>query len=155
MLLYKNSAKSVKSAGVELSVRNKISFSKFKRLCGKELKIRGRRLFQATGEEIHFLDEIRQGSSLFVSQGEPFFKNKGGKEESVIGLRFAVVGKGGVGKSAITLRYVRDFFVNFWDRTVEDAYQKTVDYNRQLYKLSILDTAGQDVSIVEATVLFL
>ena len=34
-------------------------------------------------------------------------------------IRLAVLGAGGVGKSALTLRYVRDFFVTVWDPTIE------------------------------------
>lgn len=145
--LHWNSPSSAKLKPVEVTVRRNISLNKFKRVCAKELKVKAKKIYQTTGEEVQFMDEVRQGATLFVSQGEPFFKNKDAKAgDEVVNLRFAVVGKGGVGKSAITLRYVRNFFVNFWSHTVEDAYQKTVDYNRQLYKLSILDTAGQDVS---------
>lgn len=34
-------------------------------------------------------------------------------------IKLAVLGAGGVGKSALTLRYVRDFFVTDWDPTIE------------------------------------
>ena len=34
-------------------------------------------------------------------------------------IKLAVPGAGGVGKSALTLRYVRDFFVTDWDPTIE------------------------------------
>ena len=61
-------------------------------------------------------------------------------------IAISVVGGGGVGKSALTLRYVRDFFVDYWDATIEDAYRKTVDVDGKLCVLEILDTAGQDVS---------
>ena len=33
----------------------------------------------------------------------------------------AVLGTGHVGKSALTLRFVRNFFVSDWDPTIEDA----------------------------------
>ncbi len=53
-------------------------------------------------------------------------------------------GAGGVGKSALTLRYVRDFFVKGWDPTIEDAYMKTVEMDDGTkVQLEILDTAGQ------------
>ena len=56
----------------------------------------------------------------------------------------AVFGAGGVGKSALTLRYVRDFFVKGWDPTIEDAYMKTVEMDDgSKVQLEILDTAGQ------------
>ena len=34
-------------------------------------------------------------------------------------IKLAVLGAGGVGKSALTLRYVRDFFISDWDPTIE------------------------------------
>ena len=42
-------------------------------------------------------------------------------------INVAVLGAGGAGKSALTLRFVRNFFVEGWDPTIEDAYCKTVD----------------------------
>ena len=41
-------------------------------------------------------------------------------------IRLAVLGAGGVGKSALTLRYVRDFFVTDWDPTIEGAVHELV-----------------------------
>lgn len=60
-------------------------------------------------------------------------------------LHVAVLGAGYVGKSALTLRFVRDFFVKDWDATIEDSYRKTVTVNNTTVPLEILDTAGQDV----------
>jgi small GTP-binding protein len=39
---------------------------------------------------------------------------------------------------------VRDFFVDHWDPTIEDAYRKAVDVDATQCQLEILDTAGQD-----------
>jgi GTPase KRas protein len=39
---------------------------------------------------------------------------------------------------------VRDFFVDHWDPTIEDAYRKSVEVDAQPCQLEILDTAGQD-----------
>lgn len=57
----------------------------------------------------------------------------------------SVLGSGGVGKSALTLRFVRDYFVKDWDPTIEDAYRKAITVDDGLCMLEILDTAGQDV----------
>lgn len=56
----------------------------------------------------------------------------------------SVVGAGGVGKSALTLRFVRNSFINNWDPTIEDAYSKPVEVDHKICKLDILDTAGQE-----------
>lgn len=59
-------------------------------------------------------------------------------------FHFVVVGSGGVGKSAITIRFVNRLFEAKYDPTIEDRYQKIVDYQGIPCVLEILDTAGQD-----------
>ena len=54
-----------------------------------------------------------------------------------------VLGSAGVGKSAVTLRFINDTFVEDWDPTIEDAYRKPVDVDGKTCMLEILDTAGQ------------
>lgn len=61
-------------------------------------------------------------------------------------MNISVLGSGGVGKSAVTLRFVREYFVKDWDPTIEDAYRKPVNIDDDSCMLEILDTAGQDVS---------
>mmetsp|Transcript_20594 Transcript_20594/g.30219 ORF Transcript_20594/g.30219 Transcript_20594/m.30219 type:complete len:288 (-) Transcript_20594:119-982(-) len=93
--------------------------------------------------EIKSIDEISPNDTIICTAGEPCWKENdlGGREELI---RVAVFGGGGVGKSALTLRYVRDFFVKGWDPTIEDAYMKTVEMDDGTkVQLEILDTAGQ------------
>eukprot|EP00118_Oscarella_pearsei_P025924 m.309050 g.309050 ORF g.309050 m.309050 type:complete len:218 (+) comp45379_c0_seq1:176-829(+) len=59
-------------------------------------------------------------------------------------ITLCVVGSGGVGKSCVTLRYLKDEFVEYYDPTVEESYYKEVEYGTQLYDVEIVDTAGQD-----------
>ncbi|KAG0051501.1 hypothetical protein BGZ83_003622 [Gryganskiella cystojenkinii] len=56
-----------------------------------------------------------------------------------------VVGDGAVGKSAMTLRFLRDHrFHDEYDPTIEDSYCKHVEVDGQEYTLDITDTAGQE-----------
>jgi GTPase KRas protein len=113
--------------------------------CGKKLGIKKtKKIFLYTGAEISAIDEIQNDDMLYVSCGEAFYKNAGPVETGQETFHVSVLGSGGVGKSAITLRFVRDFFVKDWDPTIEDAYRKTVDVDDKLCMLEILDTAGQD-----------
>lgn len=57
--------------------------------------------------------------------------------------RIVVLGDGGVGKSALTLQYVRHNFVDYHDPTIEDAYQQRTVIDTEPCLLDILDTAGQ------------
>ena len=52
-------------------------------------------------------------------------------------IRLAVLGAGGVGKSALTLRYVRDFFVTDWDPTIEGKIVQFVNYTFRVSKRSV------------------
>mmetsp|Transcript_2865 Transcript_2865/g.3195 ORF Transcript_2865/g.3195 Transcript_2865/m.3195 type:complete len:195 (+) Transcript_2865:37-621(+) len=56
----------------------------------------------------------------------------------------AVFGASGVGKTAITIRFVNNHFVIDYDPTIEDAYRKVLSVDSQVTLLDILDTAGQE-----------
>eukprot|EP00005_Dracoamoeba_jomungandri_P006273 CAMPEP_0174262284 /NCGR_PEP_ID=MMETSP0439-20130205/12887_1 /TAXON_ID=0 /ORGANISM="Stereomyxa ramosa, Strain Chinc5" /LENGTH=196 /DNA_ID=CAMNT_0015346975 /DNA_START=66 /DNA_END=656 /DNA_ORIENTATION=+ len=58
--------------------------------------------------------------------------------------RFVVVGAGGVGKSAITVRFIQGNFVEKYDPTIEDSYIKQVEVDGVACVLDIMDTAGQE-----------
>jgi len=55
-----------------------------------------------------------------------------------------VMGAGGVGKSAITVQFIHDKFLNRYDPTVEDSYRKVMVVDGESCTLDIMDTAGQD-----------
>jgi len=59
-------------------------------------------------------------------------------------LRVVVVGGGGVGKSALTVRFIQGNFVEKYDPTIEDSYRKKVEVDGQSYMLDVMDTAGQE-----------
>jgi len=58
--------------------------------------------------------------------------------------KIVVLGGGGVGKSALTIRLVTDNFLDEYDPTIEDSYRKQVDIDGETVLLDILDTAGQE-----------
>lgn len=58
--------------------------------------------------------------------------------------KIVVLGSGGVGKSALTIRLVTDNFLDEYDPTIEDSYRKSVMIDDQNALLDILDTAGQE-----------
>lgn len=49
---------------------------------------------------------------------------------------------GGVGKSALTVQFVRNVFVSTYDPTIEDTYRKVINIDGQQCLVEILDTAG-------------
>jgi len=58
--------------------------------------------------------------------------------------KMVVMGGGGVGKSALTIRLISGNFLDEYDPTIEDSYRKTVAIDGIPATLDILDTAGQD-----------
>eukprot|EP00483_Globobulimina_turgida_P000273 UN00273 len=58
--------------------------------------------------------------------------------------KIVVLGGGGVGKSALTIRLVSDDFLEEYDPTIEDSYRKQCDLDGRSVMLDVLDTAGQD-----------
>jgi len=58
--------------------------------------------------------------------------------------KITVLGGGGVGKSALTIRLVTDNFLDEYDPTIEDSYRKQVEVDSKSALLDILDTAGQE-----------
>lgn len=119
------------------------SMEKFLDLAGERLGIKAQRAFLNTDElpEVKHVDILSQDDVVIVTEGE---HPRDDKEEEIPLIRLAVLGAGGVGKSALTLRYVRDYFVTDWDPTIEDAYRTTVEVDGVRCKLEVLDTAGQD-----------
>lgn len=59
-------------------------------------------------------------------------------------VRLVVVGIGGVGKSALTLFFMYDEFVQDYEPTRVDSYRKRIICNGEEVNLHILDTAGQE-----------
>ena len=55
-----------------------------------------------------------------------------------------LLGDGGVGKSALTLRFVNNIFVEEYDPTIEDTYLKNITVDGIKKLVEIIDTAGQE-----------
>eukprot|EP01101_Sappina_pedata_P005995 TRINITY_DN287_c0_g1_i1.p1 TRINITY_DN287_c0_g1~~TRINITY_DN287_c0_g1_i1.p1 ORF type:complete len:187 (-),score=60.55 TRINITY_DN287_c0_g1_i1:25-585(-) len=58
--------------------------------------------------------------------------------------RVVIVGDGGVGKSALTIQFIKNVFVTDYDPTIEDSYRKQLCVDDLPCVMDILDTAGQE-----------
>jgi len=114
------------------------------RVAAEKLEIKATILFMKDGTQLTKLDKLLDNDTVYVSQGEPFFKGR--KEQKLKAFKVGVLGHGAVGKSALTLRFVQGQFVANYDPTIEDTYRKVVDGlpNDQTVQLEVLDTAGQE-----------
>ncbi len=121
--------------GTPLEVRRGWSLKKLKKAAGKATGVKTpRKIFTDQGREVTGVDEIQLSFSgdathMYVSGGEPFFGGPGAlaayspgpKAAPPVTKSISVLGVGGVGKSALTLRFVRQFFQDVWDPTIETA----------------------------------
>jgi len=57
-------------------------------------------------------------------------------------FKLAILGDGGVGKSAIALRLISGSFIEHYDPTVEDSHRKIVFVDNSACLLEIVDTCG-------------
>eukprot|EP00761_Pharyngomonas_kirbyi_P001761 gb/GECH01001765.1/.p1 GENE.gb/GECH01001765.1/~~gb/GECH01001765.1/.p1 ORF type:complete len:195 (+),score=49.69 gb/GECH01001765.1/:1-585(+) len=56
--------------------------------------------------------------------------------------KIAIVGGSGVGKSALTVRFVQGKFIEEYDPTIEDSYKKYVELDSRSMWIELFDTAG-------------
>jgi len=59
-------------------------------------------------------------------------------------IKMVVVGGGGVGKSALVIRFVQNSFVTEYDPTIEDSYRKQIILDEVGTVCDVLDTAGME-----------
>lgn len=59
-------------------------------------------------------------------------------------VKVVVLGEGGVGKSALTIRLITDNFLEEYEPTIEDSYQRTIVVDGESVNLNVVDTAGQE-----------
>jgi len=57
--------------------------------------------------------------------------------------KFVIVGDGGVGKSALTIRYITNLYLGDYDPTIADFYRKQVKLAELTYLLELFDTVSQ------------
>ncbi|KAJ7462718.1 ras protein [Mycena galericulata] len=56
----------------------------------------------------------------------------------------AVLGDGGVGKTALAVQFTLNCFVGTYDPTIEDAYRKQFVVDNRMCFVEVIDTAGQE-----------
>uniref|UniRef100_A0AC35UHP9 Galactose-1-phosphate uridylyltransferase n=1 Tax=Rhabditophanes sp. KR3021 TaxID=114890 RepID=A0AC35UHP9_9BILA len=59
-------------------------------------------------------------------------------------FKVVVLGSGGIGKSALTVQFVSNHFIDQYSPTIEDFFRKQIEVNGDPCVLEILDTAGTE-----------
>uniref|UniRef100_A0A915JMF4 small monomeric GTPase n=1 Tax=Romanomermis culicivorax TaxID=13658 RepID=A0A915JMF4_ROMCU len=100
-----------------------------------------------------FLIENNNNNKEILADFSPKNRNRtkmtssGAKSKTVQSLplhKVIMVGSGGVGKSALTLQFMYDEFVEEYEPTKADSYRKKVVLDGEECQIDILDTAGQE-----------
>jgi len=58
--------------------------------------------------------------------------------------RVAILGDGGVGKTALAVQFTLNCYVETYDPTIEDAYRKQFEVDNRMCFIEVIDTAGQE-----------
>jgi len=58
--------------------------------------------------------------------------------------RVALLGDGGVGKTALAVQFTLNCFIETYDPTIEDAYRKQLLVDDKMCFVEVIDTAGQE-----------
>ncbi|KAJ7326118.1 Ras of Complex, Roc, domain of DAPkinase [Desmophyllum pertusum] len=66
-------------------------------------------------------------------------------DDQVKPFKVIVFGEAGVGKSALSIRYVCQEFSSTYDPTIEDNYETDIEVDGCPIKVEVIDTAGNDV----------
>jgi len=82
--------------------------------------------------------------SLWVGKRKALLSRKSQYAPDRNPYKIILVGSGGVGKSALTVRFVSGRFVEKYDPTIEDWYRKEVLIDNTVAVLDIIDTAGPE-----------
>lgn len=62
-------------------------------------------------------------------------------------LKIIVLGYDGVGKSAITQRFIYGKFIDYNDPLIEDNYKKAVEFDNNVFVLDIVDSASWETYV--------
>eukprot|EP01029_Cantina_marsupialis_P029098 TRINITY_DN779793_c0_g1_i1.p1 TRINITY_DN779793_c0_g1~~TRINITY_DN779793_c0_g1_i1.p1 ORF type:complete len:187 (-),score=45.15 TRINITY_DN779793_c0_g1_i1:817-1377(-) len=65
------------------------------------------------------------------------------------GIKIVLLGTAGVGKSSLAVRCVSGNFLNLYDPTVEDVFEKELTVDKQTEHFEISDTAGQELGSMQ------
>eukprot|EP00697_Spironema_sp_BW2_P001500 gnl/Spiro4/1202_TR629_c0_g2_i1.p1 gnl/Spiro4/1202_TR629_c0_g2~~gnl/Spiro4/1202_TR629_c0_g2_i1.p1 ORF type:complete len:307 (+),score=50.89 gnl/Spiro4/1202_TR629_c0_g2_i1:100-921(+) len=134
-------AKKDKDRGVPqvMRVPPHTSLDQLHRMCSAKLGVDAKKIF-VKGVLLDDVNAVRSGDHLVVSTGDRLYAVGG----FVPQYNLCVLGGGGVGKSALTTRYVKGTFVRHYDPTIEDVHRHQIEVDNEVSLLDILDTAGQE-----------
>eukprot|EP00761_Pharyngomonas_kirbyi_P004238 gb/GECH01004242.1/.p1 GENE.gb/GECH01004242.1/~~gb/GECH01004242.1/.p1 ORF type:complete len:251 (+),score=57.27 gb/GECH01004242.1/:1-753(+) len=70
--------------------------------------------------------------------------NSQATNDSPDSMTLTLMGAGSVGKSALSVQFTKNLWIDEYDPTIEDSYNKRISVDGKLCNITLLDTAGQD-----------
>lgn len=140
LIVYRN--QQAPGSGRKIMICSNASYEEMLAECSKGLGDNFKLMFSERGKQINSISELNDGCALYLSKGEAFQVVT--KNSQICDPTFLMLGSAGVGKSALTIRFIRNIFVEEYDPTIEDFYKHTAIVKGQSQKISILDTAGME-----------
>ena len=129
-------------SGKSILISPKAIYEEILEECCKALGDHYKLIFDERGKQINSTSNLRDGCAIYLSKGEAFQVLT--QNSQICDPSFVMLGSAGVGKSALTIRFIRNIFVEDYDPTIEDFYKHTTIFKGQAQKISILDTAGME-----------
>lgn len=99
------------------------------------------------------MSDIRNGDVVVATRSfdiypfEDLINDLGPRETSMGGastIKISILGTPGIGKSALVLRFSKSDFLDYYEPTIEEEFEKRVTIQGRTIDVSILDTAGQE-----------
>ena len=156
--VHVNVTKNTRVQGIKkrLRISRKEPFDKLLAKISSKLGIDAKILYNETGAILDDADDIKDGETLFVSQGEAFWSRnklvdslvapKEGEKSKI--LKLGIIGPPSVGKSALTVRYIQKVFIDEYLPSFENLFKKNMVIDGEQVEVDILDSSGMDELIV-------
>ena len=141
-ITIKNNCENAKNSQ-SLKIRITDNFNDILTKIGLILNISAKLIYTENGAVIDDLNDIKNGETLYISQGEPFriIKNEPKKTVPII-IKIGVVGGNYVGKTALISRFVQKTFVDEYVPTYENLIRKRINLCKESIIVDITDTNG-------------
>lgn len=150
--IYVNVVKNIPTPGFKkrLKIDPKKNFQTILTEAGEKLGVEARILYSSDGAQIEDTGDLKDGETVYVSQGEKFCMAASPQPPKLLQkiIKIGVIGGPSVGKSALTVRFTQKVFIDEYIPTFEDMFKKKIKINDEFVNMDILDTSGLDELVV-------
>lgn len=129
-----------------LKVNPKDNFQKILAEASSKLGIEAKILYSSEGAQIEDAKDLKDGEIIYISQGEKFRMGSFVLTSKQKTIKIGMVGCGVDGKTALTVRFIQNTFIDERKSTCEDAFKKVLKVYNEYVTVSVLDMPLFDTS---------